>query len=120
MMDQQIVGMRSVDELAVVARERLETPVCGLDENLRFVAGPAEHPLSAEHLVADCVSVAEGRQHLVSANHADPADPVGSAATTCSAGGRFTVRRPNQRGTASMARVAGSFFSRSHISRYFR
>ena len=66
-MEQQVVGMADVDELAVVARQRLEPVVGGFDEDLRLVAGRAQHALDAEHLVADRVAVAERREHLVNA-----------------------------------------------------
>ena len=70
MMEQQVVRVADVDELAVVARQRLEPAVGGLDEDLRLVAGRAQHALDAEHLVADRVAVAERREHLVDADHA--------------------------------------------------
>ena len=67
MVQQQVVGMARVDELAVIARQRLEPAVGRLDENLGLVAGAAKHPLNPEHLVADRVAVAERGQHLVDA-----------------------------------------------------
>ena len=65
MMEQQVVGMAGVDELAVVARQRLEPAVGGLDEDVRLVAGAAQHALDAEDFVADGVAVAERREHLM-------------------------------------------------------
>ena len=65
MVQQQVVGMAGVDELAVVARQRLEPRIGGLDEDVRLVAGRAQHALDAEHFVADGVAVAERREHLM-------------------------------------------------------
>ena len=75
MMEQQVVGMAGVDQLAVVARQRLEPRVGGLDEDLRLVAGAAQHALDAEHLVADRVAVAERREHLVDGWSRAPSAP---------------------------------------------
>ena len=59
--------MAGVDQLAVVARQRLEPVVGRLDEDVRLVARAAQDALDAEHLVADGVAVAERREHLVDA-----------------------------------------------------
>src|SRR6185436_10909856 len=108
MVQQQVVGTARVDELTIIARQRLEAVVGRLDENLGLVSGAAEHPLNPQHLVADRVAIAERGQYLVDADHerlraraAGPlsargwrsrsrtcAGPVGSAATTSPAGGR--------------------------------
>ena len=86
MMEQQVVGMAEIDQLAIVARQRLEPVVRGLDEDLRLVAGAPQHALDAEHFVADRVAVAERREDLVDrASRASPdvarrldAGPTGS------------------------------------------
>ena len=49
----------------IVSCERLEALVGGLDENLRLVAGTPQHPLDAQHFVADGVTVTQRRQHLM-------------------------------------------------------
>ena len=76
MMNQQIVGVAAIDELPVVARQRLQPVICRFDEDLRFIAGPTEHPLNGEHLVTDRVAVPERREYLMDADHAHlPACP---------------------------------------------
>ena len=121
MVQQQVVAMAEVDQLAVVARQRLEPVVGGLDENLRLVAGRAQHALDAEHLVADRVAVAQRGEHLVDPDHAClPAGPFGSFARTSCAAGRSWRRRSNQPGSGSPSGPGVSLFSRSNMSRYFR
>src|SRR5260370_36827382 len=83
MMQQQIVGMAEVDELAVVARQRLQAVVRGLDENIRMVARRAQHALNAENLVADRIAITQTRAHLMYAHHYR-AHPAGSLAPTSS------------------------------------
>ena len=63
--DEDGLGRRLVDQVAIVAGQVLEPRVGGLDEDVRAVAGGAQHLLDAEHLVADGVAVAERRQHLM-------------------------------------------------------
>ena len=63
------VGMARAEQIAIVERQILEPRVGGLDEDLRLVAGRAQHALDAEHLVADRVAVAERRQHLMDRGH---------------------------------------------------
>ena len=114
-MQQQVLAIADVDELAIVARQRLEPMIRGLDEDLRLVSGRAKHALDAEHLVADRVAVAQRREHLVdlharlrpsgsstgfgvagpasargfgAAGLKPTAGPRGSLASTSSAGGR--------------------------------
>src|SRR4051794_3560286 len=126
MVEQQVVGMAEVDELAVVARQRLEAMIGGLDEDLGLVAGAAQDALDAEHFVSDRVSVPERREHLVDPDHArrsaagarPSAGPVGSFATTSAAGGRSCLRRSNHPGSGSALFGAACFFSRSNRSRY--
>ena len=113
--------MAEVDQLAIVARLRLEAVIGGLDEDLRLVAGAAQHALDAEHFVADGVAVAERGEHLVDPDHPRlPAGPFGSFARTSCAAGRSWRRRSNQPGSGSALGAAASFFSRSNISRYLR
>ena len=70
--DEDGLGRRLVDQLAIVARQILEARVGGLDEDVRSVAGGAQHLLDAEHLVADRVAVAERREHLVHGRRGAP------------------------------------------------
>ena len=70
MVEQEVPGIAEVHQLTVVARQRLEARIGRLDEDLRFVAGRAQHTLDAEHLVADRVAVPERREHLVNAHYA--------------------------------------------------
>ena len=65
MVDQQVVGVAGLGQIAIVEREVLEAAVGGLDEDLRRVAGGPQHALDAEHLVTDRVAVAQRREHLV-------------------------------------------------------
>ena len=58
-------GWLAVRQLAVIDREIFEARVGGLDEDLRLVAGGAQHALDAEHLVADGVAVAERGEDLM-------------------------------------------------------
>ena len=97
--------MAGVDQLAVVARQRLEAVVGGLDEDLRLVSGRAQHALDAEHLVADGVAVAERREHLV--DRGSRASPGRSPSAAWRArprpAGRSWRRRSNQPGSGSIA-----------------
>ena len=65
MVDQDVVGMAGVGQIAIVLRQMLEPRIGGLDEDLRLVAGAAQHALDAQHFVADRIAVAEGREHLM-------------------------------------------------------
>ena len=65
MVDQQVVGMAGVRQIAIVGGQMLEPAIRRLHENLRGVAGGPEHALDPQHLVADRVAVAERREHLV-------------------------------------------------------
>ena len=69
MVQQQVVRMADVDELAVVARHRFEPAIGRLDEDLRLVSGRTQHALDAEHLVADRVAVPERREDLMDPDH---------------------------------------------------
>ena len=77
-----------VDQLAIVARQRLEPVVGRLDENLRLVAGRAQHPLNPEHFVADGVAVTERREDLVDPDHAAFPPRLQSAASPRTSCGR--------------------------------
>ena len=119
--EQQVVAMAEIHELAIVVRLRLEAMVGGFDEDLGLVSGTAEHALNAQHFVADRVAVPERREHLVDADQfCLPAGPVGSFAITSSAGGRSCRRRSNHPGSGSAAAAGDSFFKRSNMSRYLR
>ena len=121
MVQQQVVGMAEVHQLAVVARLRLEPVIGRLDEDLRLVSGAAQHALNPQHFVADGVAVPQRREHLVDPDHPRlPAGPFGSFARTSWAAGRSCRRRSNQPGSGSAAGAGASFFSRSNISRYLR
>ena len=120
-MQQQVVRMAEVDQLAVVAGLRLEPVIGRLDEDLRLVSGGAQHALDAQHFVADRVAVPQRGEHLVDPDHPRlPTGPFGSFARTSWAAGRSWRRRSNQPGSGSAAGGAPSFFRRSNISRYFR
>ena len=119
--------MAEVDQLAIVARQRLEPVVGGLDEDLRLVAGGAQDALDAEHLVADRVAVPERGEHLVNPDHAaslprqGPSPAIGSLARTSCGGRQILAAAIEPAGQRIDARGAGvSFFSRSNMSRYFR
>ena len=57
--------MAGIDELAIVARQRLEPAIGCFDEYLRIVAGQPQGPLDTQDLVADRVTVPERREHLM-------------------------------------------------------
>ena len=89
MVQQQVVAMAEVHQLAIVARLGFEPVIRRLDEDLRLVTRAAQHPLDAEHLVADGVAVAQRGEHLVNPDHPRlPAGPFGSFARTSCAAGR--------------------------------
>ncbi len=121
MMEQQVVAMAEVHELAVVACLRLEPVIRGLDEDFRFVSGGTKHALDAQHLVADRVAVPQRGEDLVNPDHPRlHAGPFGSFAMTSWAAGKSCRLRSNQPGAGSAPGAGESFFSRSNISRYFR
>src|SRR5256712_712655 len=140
MMQEQVVAIADVDELAIVARQRFQPIVSGLDEDLGLVPGRSQDSLNPEHLVTDRISVSQRREDLVDLDQArlrpcpEPvegalgaasaafgvAGPVGSCASTSSAAGRSCRRRSNQPGSGSRTFVGASFFSRSNMSRYLR
>src|SRR5262245_26407206 len=106
--------------------------VGGFDEDVRLVAGAAQHALDAEHLVADRVAVAERRQHLMDLHQArlraswrgapltPRAGPLGRLASTSRAGGTFSRRRSARPGSSTVAVGACVWRRRSSMSRYFR
>ncbi len=57
--------MAGIDELAIVARQRLEAAIGRFDEYLRIVACQPQGPLDTQHFVTDRVAVPERREHLV-------------------------------------------------------
>ena len=113
--------MADVDELVVVARQRLETMIGRVDEDLGLVASLAQHTLDTEYFVPDGIPVAERREHLVDADHARSL-VSGSPASTWLAGGRSRRRRASHPGSGAIVRAAAgdSFDSRSNISKYLR
>ena len=74
MVEQEVVAVTGVHELAVVAGQRFEALVGGLDEDIRFVSGAAKDALDAEDLMADRIAVPEGGQNLVNPDH--PSTPL--------------------------------------------
>jgi hypothetical protein len=64
-MQQQVVGMARIDQLAVVAGQRFEAAIRRFDEDIGLVSGLSQHPLNAEYFVADRVAITERRQNLV-------------------------------------------------------
>ena len=69
MMQHQIVRVAEIDQFPVVAGQRLQPVVGGLDEDLRLVALRAQDALNSEGLMPDSVAVAERRQDLVNLDH---------------------------------------------------
>jgi hypothetical protein len=67
--DQQVVGVASIDEVAIVDRGRFEPRIGGLDEDLGLVAGAAKRSLDREDLVPDRVTVPERGEQLVDGSH---------------------------------------------------
>ena len=102
---QQIVRMAVVNQFAIVARQWFEARVGRFDKDLGLVAGCAQNPLNAEHLVADRVAVPERCEHLVDANHArlrSWSEAFGSRSSTSSAGARSLRRRSPLPGSGSI------------------
>jgi hypothetical protein len=64
-MDEDVVRIAGVGQLAVVDGQILEARIGRLHEHIGLVTGRAKYPLNPEHLVADGVAVAERRQYLV-------------------------------------------------------
>ena len=58
-------GVRSPDQIAIVAGLVLEARIGRLNENVGLEAGTAKHALDAEHFVADGIAIAERCKHLV-------------------------------------------------------
>ena len=106
--------------------EILEPLVRGLDEDVRLVAGAAQHALDAEHLVADRIAVSERGQHLMdgaarlmTAEHGS----VGMRARRDVGGGRQFAPAPAAReepGSGSIGCAAAVARQRSNMSRYLR
>ena len=65
MVNQDVVGMARIRQVAIIQRQILEPRVSGLDEDLRLVAGTAQHALDAQHFVTDRIAVAERGEHLM-------------------------------------------------------
>src|SRR3954464_10293167 len=65
MMEQQVVRMGGVHQLAIMARQRFQPWVRGLDEDIGLVSCGAKHPLDTEDLMANRITIAERGQHLM-------------------------------------------------------
>src|SRR6187401_842135 len=104
MVEQQVVRTARIDQIAVVVGQVLEPGVRRLDEGLRVVAGRAQDPLDAEHLVADGVAVAERGKHLVDGADAHGLTaPAGMRSSTSSAAGTVRALRAKKPGSGSIA-----------------
>ena len=57
--------MAGIDELAIVARQRLEAAVGGFDEYLRIVTCQPQGMLDTQHFVTDRVAIPECCEHLM-------------------------------------------------------
>jgi hypothetical protein len=64
-MQQEVVRRARVDELPIIARQRLETGIDGFDENVGTEPGRLEYALDPEHFVADCIAVTQRCEHLM-------------------------------------------------------
>jgi len=67
--EQQVLRIAGVGQLAIVDRQILETEIGRLDEDLGVVTRGAQHTLDAQHLVADGVSVTERGEYLMDRWH---------------------------------------------------
>ena len=63
--DQDVVGLRGVDQIPVVVGERLQPRIGGLDEDLGCVTRRAQHRADTKHLVAYGIAIAERGQYLM-------------------------------------------------------
>src|SRR5580693_9314273 len=75
-MEEKVVGMAEVDQIPVVSRQRFEPVIGGFNENLRLISLLSQHPLDAEHLMADRIAVAKCCQHLVDLDHREAPLPL--------------------------------------------
>src|SRR5437588_6058133 len=126
-MKDQILRIAEVNQLPIVQRHRFEPRIGRFDEDFGLVACRSQDLLDAEHLVSDRIAVAEGREHLVNADHArcpcaacgGPGGlvemPAGMPASTWRAGGRLGWRRSNHPGRGSSVLTAGSCLRRSSM-----
>ena len=123
-MEQQIARTAGVEEIAIVVGQILEPGIGGLDEDFRIVARRAEDALNAQHLVADGIAIAEGRQDLV---HRPPerhrrTAPAGTLSRTSVAAGSVRARLAKKPGSGVITGCSafGSRPRRSNVSRYVR
>ena len=65
MVDEHVLGVAVVDEVSIVLREILELLISRLDVDARVVSGVPQDFLDAERLMADGISIAQRREHLV-------------------------------------------------------
>jgi hypothetical protein len=83
--NQDVVGVARIFQIGIVPRQILDTRFRRLDEDLRFVAGAAQHALDTQHFVTDGVAVAKGREHLMNG---------GPHAFICAICGRYRAPPP--------------------------
>src|SRR6187455_1323908 len=99
-MEQQIPRTAGVEEIAIVVGQVLEPRIGGLDEDFRIVARRTEDALDAQHLVADGITIAEGRQDLV--HRPEPhrrTAPAGTLSRTSAAAGSVRARLAKKPGS---------------------
>src|SRR5580765_2011985 len=123
MVEQQVVRTARVDQIAVVVGQILEPRVRRLHEDLRVVAGRAQHALDAQHLVADGVAVTERGEHLVDRTDAHGLTaPAGTRPSTSSAAGTVRALRAKKPGSGSTAGAADAPLADNWLntSRYLR
>ncbi len=103
MMNQDVRRVALLDQVAIVTGLILQARIGGLNEDVRFEAGRAQHALNAEHFVADGVAIPERGQHLVNFLLLQfSTGPDGRSARTSFAGRRSLRRLANQPGSGSM------------------
>src|SRR4029453_16235964 len=91
--EKQVFGVARVQEITIVVGQVLEPRLGRLHEDLRIVAGGAQHALNPENLVSDGVAVAERRQDLVDGPEAHRRTaPVGTPASTSMAAASVRAR----------------------------
>ena len=119
-MNQQIVRADLVDHLAIIDGQIFKARIGGFHDDLGLVARGAQDTIDPEYLVSDGIAVPERREDLVDARHYFTTGPAGTRLTISFAGGSVRRRRANHPGSGSAGVLAGSFFRRSNVSRYFR
>ena len=97
---------RGVDEVAIVPRAILEAPVGRLDEDIRGVAGRAQHALDAQHFVADGVAVAQRGEDLMNRRTCPGLRRIGHVSRSSAAGDARGPGVPDGRADAAGPRRA--------------